>query len=92
MFQEEEPRTPHLQGRGGEREGRKGYESVASPQRKILSTLLAPNVTVTLTRRNLEAAVYYSKNDRLHVLQILICLFGRSTEQVPAGFLDRVGF
>jgi len=49
----------------------------------------APNVTVTLTRQNLEAAAYYSKNDRLHGLQIglLICLCGRSTEQVRAGVL-----
>jgi len=50
----------------------------------------APNVTVTLTRQNLEATVYCSKNDRLNVLQIglLICLRGCSTEQVPAGVLD----
>jgi len=53
----------------------------------------APNVTVTLTRKNLEAAVYSSKNDRLHVLHIglLICLCGRSTEQVPAGILEPCG-
>jgi len=48
----------------------------------------APNVTVTLTRQNLEAAVYCSKNDQLHVLQ-MICLCGRSTEQVPAGEIGR---
>jgi len=48
-------------------------------------------VTVTLTRQNLEAAVYCSKNDRFHFLRILICLCGRSTEQVPAGVLDMCG-
>jgi len=49
-------------------------------------------VTVTLTRQNLEAAVYCSKNDRLQVLQkILICLCERSIEQVPAGVFEPCG-
>jgi len=51
-------------------------------------------VTATLTPQNLEAAVYCSENDPLNVLQILICLCGRSTEQVPAasaGILDPCG-
>jgi len=51
----------------------------------------APNVTATLTRQYLEAAVYCSKNDRLHGLQILICLCGRSIEQVRASVLDPCG-
>jgi len=73
--------------------------SIQSKHQKACISLLhtlrhyrpAPNVTVTLTRQNLEAAVYCSKIDRLHVLQILICLCGRSTEQVPAGVVDPCG-
>jgi len=45
--------------------------------------------SITLTRQNLEAAVLFSKNDRLLVLYR--CLCGRSTEQVPAGVLDPCG-
>jgi len=41
----------------------------------------APNVTVTLTRQNLEAAFYCSKNDRLHVLQIVLLILIQKTYQ-----------